>query len=89
MSQEEMDQLYDSESSVTSHMDDYSESEDDDDDEDDVVFKYKKNVITKETPCYMRDFYDEAVLSPRWCKLTDEQKSKILDNDLDQYKNNK
>ena len=81
--------------SVTSPLDTQSlESEsdytDEDEDEDEdceppVVFNYKSKVITSKTPCYMKDFYDESLMSPRWCTLTDKEKQSRLDRELDEY----
>ena len=86
MSEDEMNELerssesgYSSEESVNSPLEESPKSK----------FHYNTDVITKETPCYMKDFYEETVLPPHWCNLTDEQKRKILDDELDQYKNNK
>ena len=40
-------------------------------------------------PEYMVDFYDESALSPLWVELTDLEKKRILDMDLDVYNINK
>jgi len=37
-------------------------------------------------PDYMKDFYEETVLSPEWMSLTEEQKRVKLDADLDNYR---
>ena len=81
--------------SVTSPLDTQSpESESDYNDEDEdrepqVVFNYKSKVITSKTPCYMKDFYDESLMSPRWCTLTDKEKKFKLDKELDEYMDDK
>jgi hypothetical protein len=50
-------------------------------------FTYNSKVITKETPCYMKDFYEETTLSEEWLSKTDSDKREILDKQLDEYKN--
>ena len=35
--------------------------------------------------CYMKDFYEETVLSEKWKVLTDNEKLENLDNDIDKY----
>ena len=35
--------------------------------------------------CYMKDFYEETVLSEEWKVLTDNEKLEKLDNDIDDY----
>ena len=37
-------------------------------------------------PDYMKDFYEETVLSPKWMKMTEEEKRAKLDADLDNYR---
>ena len=39
------------------------------------------------TPQYMKDFYEETTLSKEWFTLSDDEKKKVLDDDLENYKN--
>ena len=34
---------------------------------------------------YMRDFYDETTLTPEWLALSNDEKKKRLDKDIDEY----
>ena len=61
----------------------YEDSEYEDSDSD-SFFEYEKE---KETPCYMKDFYEETTLSDEWLKKSDTEKKKTLDRDIDNYMN--
>ena len=76
-----------SEESVNSPYisDSESESKSDYEDESTVDFNYKSNVVTEKTPCYMRDFYEESLMSPRWCTLNDSAKQFRLEKELNEY----
>jgi len=54
-----------------------------------VDYSHNDDVVTDDRPCYMKDFYEETELSPRWCKLSEEEKERRLDSELEEYMSKK
>ena len=48
---------------------------------DNIIIKYES------VPQYLKDFYSETTLSDEWIALSNEEKEKILDDDLKKYMN--
>ena len=66
---------------------DDSYSDEDEDEDEFVKFNYNNEVSTKNTPCYMKDFYEETTLPPDWIIKSDKEKKDILDKELEVYMN--
>ena len=64
-----------------------SESESESESEPSVTYKHNEHVVEKNIPCYMKDFYEETTLTKEWLSKSEEEKKKILDRELEEYKN--
>lgn len=63
------------------------ESESESESEQSVTYKHNEHVVEKNIPCYMKDFYEETTLTKEWLSKSEEEKKKILDRELEEYKN--
>jgi SepF-like predicted cell division protein (DUF552 family) len=87
-----LDSDSDSDSSVSDLSDTESDVSDTEEEEEEEEQSAAKVILLKslddydKLPDYMKDFYEETVLSPEWMSLTEEQKRVKLDADLDNYR---
>ena len=77
---------YDSESE-SDHLDSDSEFDPEQEEAAETLQSLKSSLDDYDKlPDYMKDFYEETVLSPKWMKMTEEEKRAKLDADLDNYR---
>ena len=80
------DSEYDSESE-TDHLDSDSEFDPEQEEAAETLQSLKSSLDDYDKlPDYMKDFYEETVLSPKWMSMTEEEKRAKLDTDLDNYR---
>jgi len=79
---EEMEKTqYSDSESESDHLDSDSEFYPEDEEIAHILLHMSLNNFDK-IPEYMKDFYEEAILSPEWMSLTDDQKKAKLDAEL-------